>query len=292
MHLTRLILKILIFLLHDERWDNLRSHLFLIFGEERTTYVFGVILALVCPIMFGIQNVLLGMCLFEDASKNLANAFCHVMQSMRYQLVVLYDLSLFRGHKKADTKRSWPGVLRIVVGYILYVLPVCGLVTLSIFGHTKFTLCRLPKATFLLDNDVLPVVNMSTLYRQRQLFAQEIIEINPGYANVYLRYQDGEGLLTWDYKATNDQRRDSYRRYKYWSMENITDLLTQYNYVGFHDVCIYPRVYQDTVTLRDTHRLQTKGLNLVAKGYAVDNSSGTDYNHLFTDKKLQIIIFN
>ena len=246
-------------------------------GEQSTTCVFGVILALVCPIMFGVQNFLLGICLFEDSSKNLSQGFCHVLQSMRYQMVVLYDLSLFRGDKK-DNKSSWPGVVRIVVGYILYVLPICGLVTLFIFAHAKLTLCRSPKATFLLDNDVVPAVSMSSLYQARQLFAEEVIKKNPAWEFNSLKYQDGNGLLEWNYDTRSDRHWKPYRKFNYWPLENITDLIEQYNYVGFHDMCIYPRIYSDQSNIGRTWNSATKGVYRLAHGYAQTNSSGADYN--------------
>ena len=242
------------------------------------TCVFGIILALVCPIMFGIQNLLLGMCLFEDSSKNLAYSFCHVLQSMRYQLVVLYDLSLFRGHKKANKKC---GVVRIVIGYSLYILPMCSLILLFLFGHTKRTLCWLPTAAFLLDNDVVPAVSLSTLYHTRQSFAHELLINNPQKELAYREYHSANKLLTWDFQldfAMVDQVPQSYRRYKYWPLKNITDLLKQYNYVGFHDICIYPRVMDDMTKAFKAGRLASKGLNRVAHGYAVKNSSGADSN--------------
>ena len=235
--------------------------------------MFGVILALVCPIMFGIQNLLLGMCLFEDSR---TNGFLHVLQSMRCQLVVLYDISIFRGISKAETKCSWRGVLRILVGYILYVLPICGLITILIHGNASFTLCRVPKSTFLLDNDVLPSVNMATLYEARQSFAQDLIVHDPGSDYIAWSYMDGWGLLLWDY-APQRRYRQPHRRYKYWPLENINDLIKQFNYVGFHDICLYPRNVYDTAETVYSWNFGNKGLNRVINGYTDRNSSGPEY---------------
>ena len=241
------------------------------------TCVFGIILALVCPIMFGIQNVLLGMCLFEDASKNLTDSFYHVLQSMRYQIVVLYDLSLFRGRNKSEQQASWPGVLRILIGYILYILPICGLMILFKFGKAEFTMCRSLEANFLLDNDVVPAHNMSMLYRERILLAEKLKnEALENHLDAW-DYIGGNGGLIWDYQMKVYTPK-AYRKEKYWPLENITDLINQFNYVGFHDICIYPGTWKDMSNTVNAHNPHTKGLHKVAHGYGVRNSSGSDYN--------------
>ena len=248
-------------------------------GEQSTTCMFGLIVALVCPIMFGIQNLLLGICLFEDSTKNLSYGFCHVLQSMRYQLVVLYDLSLFRGAKTTqmyNCKVTLLGVVRIIVGYILYALPICGLVTLFIFGHANLTLCRSPRAKFLIDNDVLPAVNMSNLYGKRQSFAHELLRNHSDWERNPFKYTGGTGLLGWDFDSIGN--RPSYRKNKYWPLDNITDLINQFNYAGFHDMCIYPRLYQDVTSVERNWNLATKGLFWVYHGYVRTNSTGTDCN--------------
>jgi len=233
--------------------------------------------------MFGIQNLLLGMCLFDDTTKNLGDGFCHALQCMRYQLLVLYDLSSFRGGNKQLKKRSWPGVVRILFGYILYAVPICGLLTLFMFGNSKFTLCHLPKATFLLDNDVVPSVNLSILYQARQSRAHELILNEPVKEHTPTEYTDGGNiLLNWDYK-TRPEYHDNYRRYEYWPLENIDDLIKQFNYVGFHDLCIYPRTQYDVSNTKRGYNLTTKGLHRVAHGYFRRNSSGAGHNTLIID---------
>ena len=151
--------------------------------------------------MFGFQNVLLGVCLFEDSSKNLTDAFYHVLQSMRFQLVVLYDLSLFRGGNRKEHTFSWRGVVRIIFGYILYILPICGWILLFTFGHAEFTLCQSLQANFLLDNDVVPAHNLSTLYRERILLAERVKNESLENHLDILDYTDGNGGLIWDYQA-------------------------------------------------------------------------------------------
>ena len=268
----------IMFLHTDERWDTLRSHFIRNFGEQGTTCMFGFIIALVCPVMFGIQNVLLGMCLFQHTNNTLKQAFSHVLKSLRYQLVVLYDVQLYRGENEIKNKCSQ--IVRIVVGYYLYALPVCGLVSLSLFAQTDLTLCKSLNAPFLLDSDVSPVVNLSSFYHTRKSFGEAKI--------TDLDLFNGEGGLVWDFtpcillgdkcEQPITYEENSYRKFKYWSLESISDLIEQYNYMGLHDICIYPRTYSDLTKIKSAWNSTTKGLYRVAHGYAVRNSSGTDYN--------------
>ena len=228
--------------------------------------MFGVILALVCPFMFYFQNLLLGMCLFEDSTSHVADAFFHVLRSMRYQMVVLYDLTSFKGGRKSKKKSQSCGVVSIVLGYILYVLPICGLVILSMFGHTTSMVCRPLNATFLLDNDVVPVFNMSNLYRLRQVLGTSEKD-----------WTDSTSELMWDFFKFNI----GYQRYNYWPIDNITDLIKQYNFMGLHDICIYPpsqlaTALKYTTQVADPSLLSSKGLAIVYHGYAERNSSGAD----------------
>ena len=249
------------FLHADERWDPLRSYLFETIGEQGTTCVFGVIIYLVCPVMFCIQNLLLGLCLFEHSRTNLAHAINHILQSMRYQLVVLYDLSLFKEQNKPDQKSSWRGVVRIVIGYFSYVLPMVALITLSIRGQGEWTVCTSLNAPFLLDNEVVPVVNISNLYQSRKLFAK--------------RKRDWSAMMVWDLWKSE-------RAYQYWPLENITDLIMQYNYVGFHDICIYPKMEDLTqVQTKEDYSLKgIKGFQVYVEGYVGSNTSGADNNYV------------
>ena len=222
--------------------------------------------------MFCFQNLLLGMCLFEHSTNHVADSFRHVLGSMRHQVVVLYDLTSFKGGRKSKKKSQSCGVVSIVLGYILYVLPICGLVILSMFGHTTSMVCRPLNATFLLDNDVVPVFNMSKLYRLRQVLEQEIIESD--FSSQVTPIDNSAGGLMWNY----DHTQFGYRRNNYWPIDNITDLIKQYNYIGFHDICIYPTLAGliDYTLVTWPWQLSTKGLRAVYHGYAVRNNTGAD----------------
>ena len=262
------------FLHEDARWKWLRSYMLETISERSTTCVFGFILAVVCPLMFGVQDFFLGMCLFKHSTNDLSRGFWHVLQTLRYQLVVLYDLTLFKELKKTGQKFSRRGVVSIVVGYVLYVLPLGGLMALSIFGHAELTLCQPLNVTFLLDNDVLPVVSMSKIYKLRQSMQHNQLKDHP---HPQLNVWDDEGGLLWNYGGIESNIYGGYRAYKYWPLENITDLIKQYNYIGWHDVCIYAK--EHTLTeIRDHAKSYSKGLQIVGNGYTVRNSSGTDNN--------------
>lgn len=226
-------------------------------GEGTTTFIFGFIISIVCPFLFWIQNILLGMCLYEKS--NCADAFRHVVSSLSVQLVVLYDVTLFNKKNNLGIYNSWSGMGRLLFGYTLYVLPLFGFGTLLMWGQLNVTLCRPLSATFLVDNEVVPILNMSSLYQSRQLFGQEQVTYEEG----------GEGKLLWDEGF-------GYRQHQYWPLDNITDLIKQYNYVGYHDVCIYLHRGVDVTTIANSDQLTTKGLNHLAHGYAVKNNSGAD----------------
>ena len=240
----------------------MRFYLFENLGERVTTFFFGLIIFIICPVFFCLQNIFLGMCLFENSHKNWAHALRHVVRSMKRQLVVLYDITLFNENSNMDKYHSWFGIGRLLLGYTFYVLPLFGFGILSMCGQLQVTLCRPLNATFLVDNEVVPFVNMSNLYESRQLLAKEKI----GWNDIL----DGEGGLVWDYGN------QGYRRHQYWSFDNITDLIKQYNYIGYHDVCIYPRSKFDLPHASNSDQLTSKGLDRVSSGYAVKNNSGAD----------------
>jgi len=53
-------------------------------------------------------------------------------------------------------------------------------------------------------------------------------------------------------------------------------LIDQFNYVGYHDVCIYPVCYQ-FAPYKDPYSHQTKGIKAVFGGFIQANQTGTEY---------------
>jgi len=64
-----------------------------------------------------------------------------------------------------------------------------------------------------------------------------------------------------------------YRYEKYLPLETIDDLLDQYNYVGFNDLCIYPHDY-DMAFYKNPRRKETKGIAGVYHGHTTQNQTG------------------
>ena len=269
------------FLHVDERWNNSRSYLLEKLGQPLTTFIFGLIISIVCPVLFLFQNILLGMCLSEESITNFAHALRHVVRSLRVQLFVLYDFTLFNKKGNIGKSHSWSDIGRLLLGYTLYVMPLFGFGTLLMFGKFNVMLCLPLNAKFLVDNEVVPSVNMSNLYQARQLFGIEK-DLLDRDAGLYNGIRGDEGALVWD--------SGGYRKHQYWPFDNIADLIKQYNYIGVHDVCIYPKsdIYLDRVLPTRTPYLDWndwKGIAIVANGYILKNNSGTDY-YLFLNDML------
>ena len=77
----------------------------------------------------------------------------------------------------------------------------------------------------------------------------------------------------WDFNG-------GYRKHKYFSFSNISDLIDQYNYIGYHDVCVYPGNDQ-LVPYKDPDSTLTKGVKYVFGGIQPTKS---DRNGIKSDK--------
>ena len=158
--------KTLIFLNHDERWSHFREYCFdeENYGKNIVTLVFGIIISVICPFTFGLQNVLFGLVLNGRINKDIIS---HALRTTKTQLVVIYDTSLFYHSNKGNTKGIL-GYVKIAAGYFLYVLPVGFIGYLFLFLSSMSFVCTDMKAPFLLDNTFKPAVNMTELYLMRR----------------------------------------------------------------------------------------------------------------------------
>ena len=66
---------------------------------------------------------------------------------------------------------------------------------------------------------------------------------------------------------------DGYRKGDYLPLETIDDLLDQFNYVGFNDMCIYP-VTEDMAFYKHPSINDTKGISAVYYGHTNQNQTG------------------
>ena len=78
----------------------------------------------------------------------------------------------------------------------------------------------------------------------------------------------------WDaYKGTNNfYLVNPYNMHyeKYWKLETIEDLIRQYNYVGYHDICNYPT----TSDIQHYIFGSAKGFAYIYPGFALRNQTG------------------
>jgi len=158
--------KTLVFLNNDERWSNFREYCFdeENYGKKNVTFVFGVVISVICPFILGLQNLLLGLVLNGGINNDIIS---HVLRSTNNQLVVIYDISLlYKNHK--DTRTGIAEYSKMAAGYFLYVLPVACIGYLFLFVYSTSFVCRDMKARFLLDNTFKPAVNMTELYLMRR----------------------------------------------------------------------------------------------------------------------------
>ena len=163
--------KTLIFLNHDERWNNFREYCFdeENYGKYIVTLTFGVIISVICPFTFGLQNILLGLVLNGRINKDIIS---HVYKTTETQLVVVYDTTLFYKDNKYKSK-GFVEYFKMAAGYFLYVLPVGCIGYLFLFVSSTSFVCQDMKAPFLLDNTFKPAVNMTELYLLRRDFSHE-----------------------------------------------------------------------------------------------------------------------
>ena len=135
-----------------------------VYGIESVTFVFGIIISLICPFTFGLQNLLLGFILSNGTfSKQTVG---HVLRTTGTQLVVIYDLTVFDRKFCKNVKIIWR-LGKLAVGYFFYVLPIGMIGYLFLFVKSNSFVCREMRAPFLLDNNYPPAVNMTELYGMR-----------------------------------------------------------------------------------------------------------------------------
>ena len=161
----------LVFLNNDERWNNLRNYCFKEYGVKVVTFIFGLVISFICPFMFRIQNMMLGLALTNRKLNK--DTVRHVLKSMKNQLVIIHDLRLFE--TSTSKKANFIGqVGKLVVGYFAYILPVCLVGYFFLLTSSESFICQDMKAPFLLNNSFPPAVNMNDLYELRRSNSSKI----------------------------------------------------------------------------------------------------------------------
>ena len=177
--------------------------------------IFGVIVSIVCPFMFCLQNLIVGLILNSHIMtfKKFGKIFGHSVATLRHQIVVLLDKSRLL-YELPNEQASLFDILRIACAHAAYlILPIVLFIILT-YASNPGIICSPLAAPFLLNNNYAPKLSLPHLFEARQKTGKQ---------------------LFWD-SAT--QRK--IWKGNYWKFENIQDLLNQFNFVGFHDVCVYP----------------------------------------------------
>ena len=103
------------------------------------TFVFGLIISFVCPVIFCLQNFLLG--LFITNGKMSKGTVTHVLKTLVHQLVVVYDLTLFDiNNQNQSRKKVWKWA-KLGIGYLFYLVPVGIIGYLFLTIRIQFTIC-------------------------------------------------------------------------------------------------------------------------------------------------------
>ena len=254
-------LKTVGYMTKDARWNNHREYLIRQYGFLVTGFLFGILVALVMPVMICSQNVIR---LYIEVLFGVRNqSFGQILKKFATQSVISFESEIGAKTEESRTKKNtWKYYLGTIVSYAAYIsLPIILFCGLEFYSTNKVVCGPLkPRTQFLLDSEV-ELANNLTLF--------ELYENRKEYGKSYEKWHDwsGEGGLLWDdYEHEN--------KHNYMRLSNITDFILQFNFVGFHDICNYfDEKYVETI-LDPIDRW--KGLRKIVPGYALMNSTGQD----------------
>ena len=225
--------------------------------------------------MIWAQNTLfwVGMNIQCFINGEMKGKFKHLIDVMLHQTVIIYDNSEFEIIKTSGL--SWWKLIRLSLGYFLYLVPTVILLSGMAFGRSSLTLCRPMQASFLLDNTTAPANNISLqeLYLQRQTYGEQANLITYSYEqNGQLLWNAWQRRLPGPLPGYVEEYYDSQHNYKkYSNLSSLQDLIEQFNHVGFHDVCNYPKFNELAQRTTDD---DTKKFGFYYPGYSENESSG------------------
>jgi len=134
-----------------------------------------------------------------------------------------------------SASRTTVSFVRFTVGYGISLMPMGLLVLFYTYFSVDITICSDLKSKFLLDNgaNLANGLNFSDVYDARKRYHRGSFVLQPGEFNHMGRIND----LMW----RNESKSPGHIGHSpYWPLNNIADLINQYNFVGYHDICIYP----------------------------------------------------
>ena len=201
----------------------------------------------------------------------IGSTFKHIISELNYQSVIISDSSNFE--KNGINVFSWWKLPKLALSFMIYLLPTVAILYILSFGRLNMTICHPMKAPFLVDNTFVPAnnLNFEELYRQRQGEQQEFdmpeFEMPLELAMAFCHNQN----LAWNGVEFAEEWFFSFHCQQYWNFNNLNDLIKQYNFVGFHDVCNHPK-------LTELHfQFGIKGFMFLYPGYHERNNSGPNY---------------
>jgi len=120
-----------------------------------------------------------------------------------------------------------------------------------------------------LDNTTPTIVPLSELASKRQEYGErnDVIDFQQEWGTL-------DGNMFWN--AGEHYPHDHYRNY--WELNSTQDLIDQFNYVGYHDICNYPlgpflaAFYYDDGLYDDWHNI--KGFHFYYDGFHEFNQTG------------------
>jgi len=92
-------------------------------------------------------------------------------------------------------------------------------------------------------------------------------------SNFAIKLKNSEIIILIESSFWWDRENNGYRNGNYFSLETIDDLVYQFNYVGFNDLCIYPPS-PDMAMYTDPRSKHTKGILAVYYGHTNQNQIG------------------
>ena len=270
-----LLKKSVVFLHRDERWRNLRKYLLDRYGVTRTTLFYGIVIWLICPVLFRLQYILLGMVQSNKHSQKCVKTCSNLGRFMADPIVFIYDFSIFKQNPSDVPGLSLLEVVRLICGYIIYLMPIGLLLTAFSLIRFNIPLCRKLHAPWLLDNTATPAPFILENGKSENISFPDLKTARETYG---AGKDVSAGGMVWKDIQLNPTSKE-----KVMNLDGIPDLLRQYNFVGYHDICIYPT---DMHGRQRDMRCEGKKLAYCYPGYTRTNSSGEDFNHQTYTRKL------
>jgi len=209
--------------------------------------VCGVLITLVCPILSIIQNILFGFVVSLFHYQCNFEVIKSIFATIKYQTIILSDSPKFR--KRFCIRTIWIIFLSLLTGYFAYLLPAAGLTGFLLLFETKSVLCSPLEAPFLFNNSATLSLNttFTDLYRDRKRHGGMVRDLDT----------EDEG-----YKSLE------------MPLNNLTDFISQFNYVGYHDICNYPQ-RNELFKYLESGVYNQKGFEYNYPGYIWKNSTGS-----------------